>query len=99
MTLSANVLLAPSQTVSHHSGRNYTAAASGLLVVPAPDAYGIHAGQFLYWSCSGTSDRPTNTPGVAPWTRPVFDATVGAMIYPVANSAPLKWVNASGVVV
>jgi hypothetical protein len=34
-----------------------------------------------------------------PWTVPVLDNTVGATIFPVANSAPLKWVNASGVAV
>jgi hypothetical protein len=99
MSLSGNWLVAASQTVPHGSGRKYISNAVGLLTIAVPDAFSQHTGQFLYWSCSGMSDRPTNVAGAAPWTSPVLDNTVGAMIYPVANSAPLKWVNASGVVV
>jgi hypothetical protein len=96
MTLAANYLVAASQIVQHGTGRNYTSNTLGLLTVPVPDAYTQHTGQFLYWSCSGTSDRPVNTPGAAPWTRPVLDNTVGGFIFPVANSSPLLWVNTSG---
>jgi hypothetical protein len=96
MSLAGNWLVSASQTVPHHSGRSFVASSTGLLTVAVPDAYSVNAGQFLFWSCSGTSDRPTNAPGATPWTKPVLDNTVAGFIFPVANSSPLLWVNTSG---
>jgi hypothetical protein len=95
MTLSANFLVAPSQTVAHHSGRKYTATAAGVVAVPIPDAYSFHpGGQFLYWSTATAADRPVNVAGATPWTNPVLEA--GTMIWPIAGTTPIRWINASG---
>jgi hypothetical protein len=99
LTLSRNFLVAATQTVQHHSGRNYVANSTGLVSVPLNDALSFHAGQALCWTSAGTSDRPVNVPGQTAWTSPMRDATVGDFIFPKANTSPIVWVKYDGSVV
>jgi hypothetical protein len=69
MTISAVFFTTPSAVVTHESGRQYTAASSGLLTVAFPDgqstAGNIGAVLPVLWLTGTTTDRLTLSPSGA----------------------------------
>ena len=87
-------------------GRKFLYAASGkaypntgaTVDIPFPDADTIATDQATRLMIVGTTaDRPKNVAGRIDWPpRTMYDTTLGAPIFLVPGSNPLRWVNITG---
>jgi len=81
MASSIRFLTVPYGTVSHFSGRSYTASSTGIVDVPFGDAQAIHGQALRIIETGITADRPVPDAGsVDRPPRLFYDQTLGATI-------------------
>ena len=101
MTLAIRFLPNPGRKVIYGaSGRAYPSAGA-TVDIPFPNAEIIQSDQATRLMIVGTTaDRPVNVPGRINWPpREMFDTTLGAPIFLVPGSNPVRWVNIAGTAV
>jgi hypothetical protein len=99
MSLNFRYLAAPSAVLRHYSGRAYVANSLGIVDIPPGDAEAIHSAARLML-VGNTSDRPSFTDDRQNWPpRQMYDLTLSKVIFPVAGSNPVTWVDITGAAV
>jgi hypothetical protein len=101
MTLAIRFLPNPGRKVIYTvSGRAYPSTGA-TVDIPFPDAETIQPDQATRLMIIGTTaDRPVNVPGRINWPpREMYDTTLGAPIFLVPGSNPVRWVNITGTAV
>src|SRR5215831_10857339 len=107
MAVSAVYFVAPNQVARHHSGRTYSAAASGLLTVAYADASpvgGLSSVYPLLYLTGTTADRlslnPTAARPVAPPKVAFWDTTLTVPTFYVGPQlSSTSWVDYNGNIV
>lgn len=101
MPLTMRYLPKPGRPVLSTSGGRSYPVTGATVDLPAFEIVGDDQATQLMTICP-TVDRPTNVPG-APNCLPdlmipprLFDSTLGAMIFAVPDSFPLRWVTLDG---
>jgi hypothetical protein len=101
MTLAIRFLANPGRKFIYGaSGRAYPSTGA-TVDISFPDAETIQSDQATRLMIIGTTaDRPGNDPGRINWPpRQMFDTTLGAPIFLVPGSNPVRWVNIAGTAV
>jgi hypothetical protein len=101
MTLAIRFLPNPGRKVIYGaSGRAYPSIVA-TVDIPFPDAETIQSDQATRLMIIGTTaDRPVNVPGRINWPpREMYDTTLGAPIFLVPSSNPVRWINITGTAV
>jgi hypothetical protein len=101
MTLAIRFLPNPGRKVIYGAGGRAYPSTGATVDIPFPDAEAIQSDQATRLMIIGTTaDRPGNVPGRINWPpRQMFDTTLGAPIFLVPGSNPVRWVNIAGTVV
>jgi hypothetical protein len=101
MTLAIRFLPNPGRKVIYGaSGRAYPSIGA-TVDIPFPDAETIQSDQATRLMIIGaTADRPVDVPGRINWPpREMYDTTLGAPIFLVPGSNPVRWINITGTAV
>jgi hypothetical protein len=101
MTLAIRFLPNPGRKVIYGaSGRAYPSTGA-TVDIPFPDAETIQSDQATRLMIIGTTaDRPVNVPGRLNWPpQEMYDTTLGAPIFLVPSSTPVRWINITGIAV
>ena len=101
MTLAIRFLPNPGRKFIYGAGGRTYPSTGATVDIPFPDAETIQSDQATRLMIIGiTADRPVNVPGRINWPpREMYDTTLGAPIFLVPGSNPVRWVNITGTAV